>query len=157
MKNTKIFTFALAALLGTALTSTQVFAHGDCPMCSLPVVDDTAKVDYEVELKSGKKTVDYRCVYCALADAGEYKGDITVMAPSETKGKKIAIKRVGGKWSAPAGTVFVAAKVKHNLCQSGYRAFSSRKAFDAWAKNNQATLKGAKPINLTQMLKVAAA
>jgi hypothetical protein len=153
----KILTFALAALLGTTFSSTHVMAHGECPMCALPVVADTAKVDYEAVLKSGNKTVDYRCVYCALADAGSYKGNIVILAPSETKGKKIAIRRTGGKWSAPAGTVFVAAKVNHKLCQSGYRAFSSRKAFDAYAKKNPSIVKGAKPINLAQMLKVAEA
>ena len=44
----------------------------------------------------GRKRIEYRCVYCALSDAKSYNGDITILAPSELKGKPVLLTREGG-------------------------------------------------------------
>ena len=66
-----------------------------------------------------------------------------------------AVTRKAGKWSAPAGTVFVAQKASHRVCQVTYRAFTSKAAFDAHVKKNQAQLTDAKPLGLDQLVAIA--
>src|SRR5687768_16794028 len=70
------FVLTLAAGAVTAVTTLAVpfampgWAHeADCPVCSLPVVQDTDKQDNEVKLRYGRKRIEYRCVYCAMSDA----------------------------------------------------------------------------------------
>jgi hypothetical protein len=151
--STLLLSGSVAPVLSPAL------AHeADCPVCSLPVVQDTADLDNEVKLRYGRKRIEYRCVYCALTEAqNDFKdGDVAIAAPSETKGKPVVLKREAGKWSAtPATAVFVAEKVKHKHCQVGYRALTSRAAFEAYAKKNKAVIGDAKPISLAQMLEVS--
>jgi hypothetical protein len=48
--------------------------------------------------------------------------------------------------------VFVGAKVSHRYCQTGYRAVTSRKAFDAYVKANKKVVGDAKPLSLAQMV-----
>jgi hypothetical protein len=151
---------ALAAFAGSGLALTApAFAHdADCPVCKLKVVQDTKEQDNEVALRYGRKRIECRCVYCAITDAnnGTYKnGDLKILAPSETKSKPVVIERIGGKWSAPEGTVFVAVKNSHKHCQTTYRAFTSKAAFDAHVKKNQALLKDAKPLTLEEMVAVS--
>ena len=150
----------LAALLGlplAGLTVRPAMAHeAKCPVCKLDVVQDTAKLDNEVALKYGRKRIEYRCVYCAMADAKNYKGDLTILAPSEVKGKPVVLARKGGQWSAtPANAVFVGQKVNHRSCQLGYRALTNRGAFDKWVHANHALLGDAKPMTLQQMVDLA--
>jgi hypothetical protein len=158
----KAFLAAMASLMlaGTVSQSPlMVTAHeADCPVCNLPVVQDTAEQDNEVKMRYGRKRIEYRCVYCALSEAqNELKnGDVSIAAPSETKGKPVLLKRVNGQWTAtPSTAVFVAEKVKHKHCQTGYRALTNRAAFDAYAKKHKAVIGDAKPLTLTQMLEVA--
>src|SRR5688500_9817590 len=101
-----------------AATAGAGFAHeAKCPVCKLDVVQDTDKLDNEVALKSGRKRIEYRCVYCALNDSKSYTGDLTILAPSELKGKPVVISRKDGKWSAaPETAVFVGQKVNHRSC-----------------------------------------
>jgi hypothetical protein len=81
------------------------------------------------------------------------KGDLTITAPAEAKGKVVKISRKGGKWTAtPASAVFVGAKVSHRYCQTGYRAVTSRKAFDAYVRANKKIVGDAKPLTLAQMI-----
>jgi hypothetical protein len=96
-------------------------------------------------------------VFCALAEAKtKYTGDLTILAPSETKGKYVVISRKGGAWSAaPDGAVFIGEKVNHKHCQTGYRALTSRDAFDAYIKKNRAIVGDAKPLTLAQMVELA--
>lgn len=156
----RAFAGRFAALVGAlTLTSTLVpFAQAhdtDCPYCTLKVVQDTPTQDNEVALRYGRKRIEYRCVLCAIADInrGTYKdSDLTILAPSETKGKPIPLLRQGGKWSAPEGTVFVAVKSGHEHCQATYRAFSSKTAFDAYVKKNATLLKDAKPVTLAELV-----
>jgi hypothetical protein len=110
-----------------------------------------------VALRYGRKRIEYRCVYCALAQARtDYKGDVTILAPSEIKGKPVLISRKDGKWSvSPESAVFVGQKVNHQQCQTGYRAFSSQAGFDAYVKKHHELVRDAKPLTLAQMVEIA--
>jgi hypothetical protein len=150
----------LAAVLSAGVATTAVrpaLGHeAKCPVCKLDVVQDTDKLDNEVALKSGRKRIEYRCIYCALKDAKSYQGDIAILAPSELKGKPVTLTRKDGKWSvAPETAVFVGQKVNHRSCQVGYRALTTRAAFDKWVHANHELLNGAKPLSLAEMLEVA--
>jgi len=150
----------LAAVLGATVAGPALrpaLAHeAKCPVCKLDVVQDTDKQDNEVALKSGRKRIEYRCVYCALSDAKSYTGDLTILAPSEIKGKPVTLARKDGKWSAsPETAVFVGHKVNHRQCQTGYRALTTQAAFEKWVHANHELLKEAKPLSLPQMLDVS--
>lgn len=118
-----------------ALNVTPAFAHeAPCPYCQMTVNDATAAV-----LRSGRKRVEYKCVYCALAEAKtEFKGDLTVSSPSEKAGKPVVLKRTGGKWTAmPATAYFVSPQhLKHSKCQAQARAFTSKAAAQSFAKKS---------------------
>jgi len=149
---------ALAALIGVAGPALRpALAHeAKCPVCKLDVVQDTDKLDNEVALKFGRKRIEYRCVSCALQDAKSFNGDLTILAPSELKGKPALLARKDGKWSVtPETAVFVGQKVTHPSCQIGYRALTTKAAFDKWTAANPDLLKDAKPLSLAQMLEVA--
>ena len=132
----------LAAMLfvgSTVLTSSTrpAFAHeAPCPYCTMTITPDTATQDNETVLKAGRKRIEYKCVYCALAEAKtEYKGDLTITTPSEKKGAPIIIKRVGGVWSVPANTTFVStSRIKHKVCHVQARAFIKPASAQAFAK-----------------------
>lgn len=124
-----------------------------CPVCKLDVVQDTETLDNEVALRSGRKRIEYRCVWCALTDARTYNGDLSILAPSEIKGKPVLLSRKEGKWSvAPETAVFVGEKVDHPHCQVSYRAFSGAGAFEKWVQTHRELLKDARPLTLAQML-----
>lgn len=152
---------SLAAALSLGATGWvaigPALAHeGKCPVCKLDVPQDTKDQDNEVALKSGRKRIEYRCVFCALSDSKSYTGDVTILAPSDVQGKPVVLTRKEGKWSvAPEKAVFVGQKVNHRQCQLGYRAFTSKAAFDAWVHQNHELLSDAKPLDLKQMLEVA--
>jgi hypothetical protein len=155
---------SIQKLLGGALMlflvaspAAKVFAHeAECPHCGLDIVQNTATQDNETALMYGKKRIEYRCVLCAIADGDKsYKGDLTVLVPSETKGKPIEIARKDGKWSAPEGTILLGQKVKHKYCQTGYRAFRSQSAFDAHVQKNKILLMDAKAITLAELVDLA--
>lgn len=148
---------AALGLVGVATNPQPALAHeAKCPVCKLDVVQDTDQLDNEVALKFGRKRIEYRCVFCALQDAKSYNGDLTILAPSELKGKPVLLTRKEGKWSvAPEGAVFVGHKVNHRQCQVGYRALTTKTAFEKWAHSNHELLKDAKPLSLTEMLEVA--
>ena len=159
--NTTQFTWRLATVVTVLLlagTGIATAHEAKCPYCELEVVQDTPEQDNETAIEYGKKRIEYRCVFCALADAEKsYTGDLTVLAPSEIKGKPVLIVRTGGAWSAPDSTVFVGKKVKHRHCQTGYRAFTTTAAFEHHVSENKAILKDAKPITLDEMVKIAKA
>jgi uncharacterized protein with PIN domain len=155
------FISVLAATTAISLVATNslpVFGHeAKCPYCNLDIVQDTAEQDNEVVLKYGRKRIEYRCVFCALSEAQtEYKNDLSILAPSEIKGKPIVITRKDGNWSVgPANAVFVAEKVNHKQCHVAYRAFSNRAAFDEHVKQHKDLLGDAKPLALADVLKLA--
>jgi hypothetical protein len=156
----RLLSTGLAALAATAglfgLFASPVQAHETpCPYCKMTVTQDTATQDNEVALRYGRKRIEYKCVWCAIADVnrGTYKdSDVTVLAPSEKKSQPIEITRRGGKWAAPEGTVFLGVKASHQICQNTYRAFTNKGAFDTYVKKNQAIVKSATPLTLDQMV-----
>ena len=147
----------LALLLAPGLAPRPAAAHeATCPVCKLDVVQDTEKLDNEVALRYGRKRIEYRCVYCALSDTKNYTGDLSILAPSELKGKPVLLTRTNGQWkAAPESAVFVGQKVNHRSCQVGYRALTTRAAFDAWVAAHRDVLEGAKPLSLKELLEVA--
>ena len=61
---------ALTLTVSSLVLSSRALAHEvPCPLCGLKVVQATKAQDNEVVLRFGKKRIEYRCVYCALADA----------------------------------------------------------------------------------------
>ena len=152
----KLSALIVVALIGGALQMPLQAHEAKCPHCELDVVQNTATQDNEVALKYGKKRIEYRCLMCAIADANKsYKGDVTVLAPTELKEKPVQIVRKDGKWSAPEGIVVLGEKVKHRFCQTGYRVFTTKAAFDAHVQKNKVTLKDAVPITLDQLVAIA--
>lgn len=148
---------ALVALTIAAVIA-PAFAHeAPCPYCKLKIVQDTPVLDNETVLRIGRKRIEYKCVQCAMADAtAKYKdADLTILAPSQTKGAPVEITRTAGKWSAPQGTVFVGVKASHKVCQATYRAFTGKAGYDTYVAANKAQLPDAKPLTLDQMLVVA--
>lgn len=164
----------IAALAGALALSSfgsvqRAVAHeADCPFCKLPVVQDTDAQDNEVALKYGRKRIEYRCVFCALSEAqSDYQGDLTIIAPTESKGAPLQIARTGDKWTANVQKdgawqssdeiVFAAEKVSHKVCQIGYRAFSNQAAFAAWAAAHPDVFDAkSQPLTLAQMIALTA-
>lgn len=164
MKNTSLLSRRTIAFVLTALTlgivgSVPASAHETpCPYCKIKITQDTATQDNETVLRMGRKRIEYKCVYCALADANaKYKDtDVTILAPSEKKGQPVEITRTGGKWNAPEGTVFVGVKASHRICQVTYRAFTNKAGYDTYVAKNKAQLSEPKPLTLAEMVAVAA-
>ena len=130
-----------ATLLATGAWSIPALAHeADCPYCDMSITENTPTQDNKAALIQGKKRVSYKCVYCAVADAkSEYKGNLSISAPSEKKGRPVLIKRIGAKWSTlPATAAFVnpSKNLKHRVCQQQSRAFTTKAAAAAYAKAN---------------------
>jgi hypothetical protein len=146
----------IAASSGAAFAPRPASAHeADCPLCQLKVVQDTPAQDNEVALRFGRKRIEYRCVWCALSEAQTDfpKGNLTILAPSEIKGKPVLISRTDGKWSAgPTSAVFLGVNAGHKNCPITYRAFSNQAAFDAYVKKTGGVVKDAKPLTLAQLL-----
>jgi hypothetical protein len=106
-----------------------------------------------VTVEHAGKSQHYRCVFCALADAKDLVGDLTVLAASDKKGEPVRITRTAGKWAiAPSEAVFVFAEGSHEQCQSRYRALLSRESFNAYARQNGSLLGKSKPVTLEQLL-----
>ena len=146
---------ALVAL-STGLPNVAGAHEAKCPFCEMDVVLNTPQLDNEVALKYGKKRIEYRCVMCAIADAKTYEGNITILAPTEIKGKPALIHRENGSWrSEPHNLVFIGERVKHRHCQIGYRAFTSQSAMEAHVKNNKVILKEGKALTLSEMVKLS--
>jgi hypothetical protein len=128
-------------------------AHeGDCPYCKLKLLQNTKDQDNEVVVKFGNKRIEYRCVYCVFKDQGRYKSDLAVYAPSEKVGEPVVLKRTGGKWTAPEGSVFLNTFTKHASCAELSRAFSTKEAFATYAKKRGAET--AKPLSLDEFIAV---
>ena len=149
---------ALLILGSLSLGSRPVRAgSARCPYCKLAVLDNSGPMDNTVTLTQGARRTEYRCVYCAIAIAkGQASGDLTILAPSEVKGKPVVIFRKAGKWTVkPASAVFVAEKANHRVCQLTYRAFTSPAGAAAHVRKNQGLFKGAKPVTLPTMVEIS--
>ncbi len=159
---TRVTRRIIAGILGAALlplSSISVLAHeAPCPLCGMTITQDTPTQDNEVALKIGRKRIEYKCVYCALAEARtEYKGDLSISAPSEKKGEPVVLKREGETWTAlPEAPYFVSpAKLKHKICQQQARAFTTLEAAQKYLQENKDAVGDAKPLTLAEMLQVA--
>ena len=142
---------ALLAVLGTLGMSSIASAHEtECPYCRLKVMQNTKTQDNEVVVKMGNKRIEYRCMYCVIKDAGRYKSDLVVYAPSEKVGEPIVIKRTDGKWSAPEGTMFLNGFKKHADCALLSRAFTCKEALQKFAKDHG--VNDAKALTLAEFL-----
>jgi len=147
----KISLGALALLLPLAFGAFTAFANADgCGYCHKPIIG-TPYV-----LKNAAHSEKFKCAYCAVADASnadDWKGNLTMIAPSQNPKLPITLKRIGGKWKAfPAGAAFTeASPIKHHICGQQYRAFTSASAAQAYVKTGQAD----KVISLAQLVKIA--
>ncbi|MBM3459236.1 MAG: hypothetical protein FJX77_11970 [Armatimonadetes bacterium] len=144
------------ALTCAALTPRALPAHeAECPVCKQEVVQDTELVDNEVAIRYGRKRIEYRCVWCAVRDAKTYTGDLTILAPSELKGKPVLLARKGERWSVqPEETVFLGQKTHPKECHLTFRAFARRAALEAWAKQHGSATAQAGPLTLPQLLEL---
>jgi hypothetical protein len=147
----------VALIVPALLTGTVVpaFAHdAPCPYCGLKIVQNTKAQDNEVVLRYGNKRIEYRCVLCALAEAKtKYKNDVTILAPSNVKGKPVTVTRKSGQWSTtPDTALFVYAKGNHKECETRYRAVADKAAFDSFVHANRPLLKDAKALTLKEMI-----
>ncbi len=147
---------ATLALGGITFVRPAPAHEAPCPFCAQTLTQDTATQDNEVTLKLGKKRIEYKCVYCALSEAKtEYKGDLSILAPSEKKGEPVTLKRTDGKWTASEENVaFVAQKANHKICNVTYRAFTTIEAAQVYIANNKEQLPDTKPLTLAQMLEI---
>lgn len=142
---------ALLMLCGTFAINSVALAHeADCPYCKLKLVQNTKEEDNEVVVKFGNKRIEYRCIYCVVADQAKLKGDLVVYAPSEKAGSPIVLKRTDGKWIAPEGTLFLNTFKRHKTCAAESRAFTSRASFDKYVKAKG--IEGAKALTLAEFL-----
>ena len=153
---------ATLAFVAVLLVAPQMaLAHEvPCPVCGLKVVQNTKTQDNEVVLRYGKKKIEYRCVYCAIADGKKYAGDLIVYAPSEKKGEPVLLQRTDGKWAAvknedgklvPApGVVFVNDVRNHAKCAMLSRAFHSKEGLEKYVAENKVS--DAKAISLDELV-----
>lgn len=119
------------------LASVAVASAAQCAYCHKSI-DGVPYV-----LKNQAHTESYKCAYCAVAEAvgeADWKGDVTMISPSENPKKPVTVKRVGGKWKMyPTTAVFTeASPIKHRVCGEQYRAFTTRAAADAYIKSGKA-------------------
>lgn len=156
----RVFAGLFATILLAPFTSPAAFAHvAPCPYCGMSITQDTETQDNEVALRVGRKRIEYKCVYCALAEAQtEYTGDLTILAPSEKKGQPVVLARKGGQWSVGTeGAVYVLnSPVKHKVCHDQARAFTSKGAAQKYVDANKETLPGARIVTLAELVKASA-
>jgi len=151
----------LLSILLVLMAAAFALAHDvPCPLCGMKVVQATKDRDNEVVLRFGKKKIEYRCVYCVLADAGKYNGDLIVYAPSETKGKPVLLQRKAGQWSvvkeadgklvADPDAVFLNAFDNHAKCAMLSRAFHTKDGFDKYVAEMKVS--GAKALTIDEIV-----
>jgi hypothetical protein len=144
----------VAGSTGLFSSTRPALAHeAPCPYCAIKITQDTATRDNETVMKYGRKRIEYKCVYCAVAEAkSEYaKGDLTILAPSEKKGAPVVLKRAGGAWTTSTTASFVVPKgIKHKLCHAQARAFISPTVAQSYAKKS-----GGEVLTLTQLIALA--
>lgn len=127
-----------ALILSVNLAMPAVLHEVPCQYCKLMVVQNTETQDNEVVLQFGNKRIEYRCVYCAIADSPRYNMDIIIYAPSEKIGEPVIILRKDGKWSTRSEkAVFINSFKEHAHCAELSRAFHTKEAFDAYAEKHK--------------------
>lgn len=149
------FTVVLALMTFTAfMTSIPAQAANKmCPYCAMPMGAPST----QVWLQSGSKKVAYRCVFCAVAEAKtEYKGNLSIQAPTENSKKPLIIKRTGGRWSLnQKSAAFVGKNISHKNCPTGYHAFTSSAAAKRYIAQHKSLLAGSSAMTFSQFYATA--
>lgn len=146
---------AVIALVAAILFSSQPGqAHeADCPYCKIKLVQNTKDSDSEVVVRFGNKRIEYRCIYCVIADQDRMKSDLIVYAPSEIVGKPVLLRRIAGEWTGPEGAVYLNLLKGHEQCAVTARAFTTKDAFEKYVSLHK--LDGAKPLTLKEFVEAA--
>ena len=148
-----IFIVVLSLMTFTAfMTSIPAqAANRMCPYCAMPLGAPST----QVWLHSGSKKVAYRCVFCAVSEAKtEYKGNLSILAPTENRKKPLIIKRTGGHWSSNLkGASFVGnMKVHHKSCPTSEHAFTSRAAAKRYIAQHKDVLSNGMLMSFNQFI-----
>jgi hypothetical protein len=151
IRNSVVNLTLICTFLGSLGLAGVALAHeADCPYCKLKIVQNTKDQDNEVVVKFGNKKIEYRCIFCAIKDQKRYTANLVVYSPSEKVGEPVVLKRTDGKWTAPAGAVFLNSFKKHADCASLSRAFSSKTALDQYVTDHK--IEDAKALSLDEFI-----
>jgi len=141
----------ISATAALVFSSQPGQAHeADCPYCKIKLVQNTKDSDNEVVVRYGNKRIEYRCIYCVIADQNRLKSDLIVYSPSEIVGKPILLRRTAGEWSGPESAVFLNKLKGHETCAMTARAFTNLAAFDKYVADHK--IEGAKPLSLKEFI-----
>lgn len=141
----------MLAFLLMANVTAAVVHEVPCQFCKLMVVQNTETQDNEVVLQFGNKKIEYRCVYCAIADSGRYRGDIVIYAPSEKVGEPVIIFRKEVKCTTRSEkAVFLNMFKDHPQCAELSRAFHTHEAFNAYVAERK--VKNPKALKLDELV-----
>jgi hypothetical protein len=148
-----IFIVVLSLMTFTAfMTSIPAqAANRMCPYCAMPLGAPST----QVWLHSGSKKVAYRCVFCAVSEAKtEYKGNLSILAPTENRKKPLIIKRTGGHWSSNLkGASFVGnMNVSHKSCPTSEHAFTSSAAAKKYIAQHKDVLSNGMLMSFNQFI-----
>jgi hypothetical protein len=152
----KILFIAVLSLIEFTAFVTSIPAQAAnrmCPYCAMPLGAPST----QVWLQIGSKKVAYRCVFCAVSEAKtEYKGNLSIQAPTENSKKPLIIKRTGGHWSLNLkSATFVGKKVSHKFCPTAYHAFTSRAAAKRYIAQNKSVLGSSSAMSFNQFYAIA--
>jgi len=150
-----VFMAVLSLMTFTAFMSSipAQAANRMCPYCAMPLGAPAT----QVWLTSGSKKVAYRCVFCAVSEAKtEYKGNLSIKAPTENSRKPLILKRTGGHWTMNLkGAAFVGKKVSHKFCPTAYHAFTSSAAAKRYIAAHKEVLGNSSAMNFNQFYAMA--
>jgi hypothetical protein len=129
----------------------------ECGHCSMPMVLDP-KAGYGATVSAEGWTMEVRCMLCARDMAAQVSGQALVRGNTEDPNRPLLLKSDDeGNWTANLkDVVFLEVEGPHATCSEWSRAFTSRAAFDAYVKAQQAeneedeSLKNAKPLTLKE-------
>ena len=123
-------------------------ANRMCPYCAMPLGAPST----HVWLQSSSKKVVYRCVFCAVSEAKtEYKGNLSIQAPTENSKKPLIIKRISGHWSLNQnGAAFVGKNVSHKFCPTAHHAFTSSASAKHYITQHKSLLGGTSAMTFNQ-------
>lgn len=116
-----------------------------CAHCSVSMSDDLWAT-----VTANGWTMSVRCLMCARDMASETPGKAIIRSSTEDPAKTLVlISDDEGNWTSNiASVMFLEEQGEHPSCSIWSRAFTTIKAFDAYAKTNN--LKDAKPLTLSE-------
>lgn len=124
----------------------------ECAHCSIPLPDEGP---WGATVSAEGWTMTVRCLMCARDMASETPGRAIIRAATEDNDKLlILVSDEEGNWvSNLKEVVFLEVFGEHPNCSLWSRAFTSRKAFQAFV-DGESSLKGAKPLSLAEWSKL---